>query len=138
MGLKIALDSNIFIYALENKGRSGNASRKKLFEIKETNLQVFTSVLTLQEILVGVYKEGLIRKVHAYLNFISNSGNISIVDFTRNIAIKSAQIRAQYKQIRTPDAIHLATALESGAEIFVTADRRLPRKINGLKIEVLS
>lgn len=37
---------------------------------------------------------------------------------------RAAAIRAAHP-LRTPDAIHLAAALESRADMFLTADRRL-------------
>jgi len=36
-------------------------------------------------------------------------------------------------QIRTPDALHLATAIHAGAEAFVSEDRRL-RGIVGIRV----
>lgn len=137
MGPKIALDTNIFIYALEGEGKLGDSARRFFAEIKRKKPQVFTSVLTIQEVFVGVYKEGLEEKIPSYLEFISGGGLITVVDMSREIAIISAKIRAEYKAIRTPDAIQLATAICVGAREFITADRQLPRKINGLNIKIL-
>lgn len=39
--------------------------------------------------------------------------------------------------LKPPDAIHLASAIESGAKIFITTDNKLPRKIVGLTIQAL-
>lgn len=135
--VKIALDANIFIYALENTGLSGDKSRDLFAQIKKERPQVVTSVLTIQEVLVGAYKEGLKDKVTAYVEFISGGGFVTIVDFTREIAILSAQIRATHSQIKTPDAIQLATAIHQDAGEFYTADKRLPKKIGKLRIRVL-
>ena len=44
---------------------------------------------------------------------------------SEDIADRAAQLRAEHG-LGTPDAIHLATALECGAEVFVTNDRDLP------------
>ena len=44
-------------------------------------------------------------------------------------------LRAQYN-IRIPDALQIATALESGATVFVTNDRRL-KKVQDLHVIVL-
>lgn len=143
MGSKIALDTNIFIYALEGKGELGNSARALFARIKRKNLQVFTSVLTIQEVFVGVYKEGLEDKIPNYLEFILGGGLITVVDVNREIAILAAKIRAEHKNmhniknIRTPDAIQLATAIYAGAREFITADRQLPKKIDGLNIKIL-
>lgn len=112
-------------------------SSKRLFEtIRKDNPQVFTSVLTIEEVLVGVYKEGLEYKILSYLEFISGGGLITVVEMTKQIAMLSAKIRAQYN-VRTPDSIQLATAISSGASEFITADRRLPKKVEDLIIRFL-
>jgi predicted nucleic acid-binding protein len=49
--------------------------------------------------------------------------------------LKAAQIRARY-QIRTPDAIQLAAAIEFGARVFLTNDDRL-RKVTEIEVIVL-
>ncbi len=133
--MKIALDSNIFIYALENTKELGDLSRGLLLEIKEQNHQPLTSVLTVQEVLVGVYKEGLSNKINEYLEFISGGGRIAVIDFNREVAVISARVRADYPHIKTPDAIQLATAINQGASRFYTADKKLPKKIGRLTIK---
>ena len=40
------------------------------------------------------------------------------------MADRAAHLRARY-DLRTPDSIHLASALESRADLFLTNDRRL-------------
>jgi predicted nucleic acid-binding protein len=47
------------------------------------------------------------------------------VDTTYEIADRAARLRAEYR-LATPDAIHIATAIESGATLFVTNDSELP------------
>jgi predicted nucleic acid-binding protein len=44
---------------------------------------------------------------------------------TYEIADRAAQLRGKYK-LGTPDAIHIATAIESGATAFITNDFNLP------------
>jgi predicted nucleic acid-binding protein len=48
---------------------------------------------------------------------------------------RATEIRAQFG-FRTPDAIHLAAAIESGCDVFLTRDQRLA-KFNGITIELL-
>ena len=67
MESKIAIDTNIFIYALEDEGKLGDSSRSIFEVIKKEKPQVFTSVLTIEEVLVGVYRQGLEYKITAYL-----------------------------------------------------------------------
>jgi predicted nucleic acid-binding protein len=132
----IAIDTNIFIYALEDKGRLGDSARGIFRLIKREKPNVFTSVITIEEVLVGVYKEGLEEEIVSYLEFISGGGLITIVEVSKQVAMLSARIRAHYK-IQTPDAIQLATGILSGASQFITADRRLPKKVDDITIKVI-
>jgi len=50
------------------------------------------------------------------------------------LAWQAAELRARY-QMRTPDAIQLAAAIEFGAPLFVTNDDRLHK---GTEIEVVA
>ncbi len=49
-----------------------------------------------------------------------------IVILSREVIDRAAEIRATYG-FRTPDAIHLAAAVVSGCEVFLTNDHRLDR-----------
>ena len=49
-----------------------------------------------------------------------------IVALSRVVVDRATEIRASYG-FRTPDAIHLASALESNCDLFLTNDHRLDR-----------
>jgi predicted nucleic acid-binding protein len=49
-----------------------------------------------------------------------------IVALSREIMDRATAIRAQYG-FKTPDAIHLAAAVRSGCDVFLTNDHRLDR-----------
>jgi uncharacterized protein len=49
-----------------------------------------------------------------------------IVALSREVMDRATAIRAQYR-FRTPDAIHLAAAVISGCNVFLTNDHRLDR-----------
>lgn len=132
----IALDSNIFIRALDDPGPLGEKSRIYLKKLKETTPSVFVSVMVVEEFFVKVYKSGREKKLESILDFITLGGLAKLVDVNKQIALLAAKIRADY-HIKAPDALHLASAIESGAKIFVTTDKKLPRKIGKLTINLL-
>lgn len=136
MGTVIALDTNVFIYALDDNPQFGEAARNVFTKIKQRAPQTCTSVLTIEEVFVGVYKYGFEDKIIPYLEFISGYGLITIIDVSRTIAMRAAKLRAEYK-LRTPDAIQIATGLAFGAKSFITADKRLPKKIESLTVSLL-
>jgi predicted nucleic acid-binding protein len=57
------------------------------------------------------------------------------VPVTLEVARHAARLRAAYG-LRTPDAIHLATAVAAEAAEFVTTDRRLAR-VKEIEVRVL-
>jgi len=59
---------------------------------------------------------------------LSNTRNVQLIPVSSAIAQAAATIRATYN-LRTPDAIQIATAIEAGASFFVTNDpifKRVP------------
>jgi predicted nucleic acid-binding protein len=52
-----------------------------------------------------------------------------------DLALQAAHLRARY-QIRTPDAIQIAAAIEFGARLFLTNDDRV-RKVTEIEVVVL-
>jgi predicted nucleic acid-binding protein len=49
-----------------------------------------------------------------------------VVEITATIVERATELRARYG-FRSPDAIHLATAIDSGADVFITGDAPLAR-----------
>lgn len=133
----IALDSNIFIRALDDSGPLGEKSRNLLVELKQATPKIFISVMVLEEFFVKVYKTGREADLNNILDFITMGGLAQLVDINRQIALLAAKIRADYN-IKAPDAVHLASAIEVGAKTFITTDKKLPRKIGELTVKVLS
>lgn len=130
----IAFDSNIFIYAIEHdrdfRGL-GNLFRR----LPKALCRVFTSVITVTEITVPLYRSNQLHKIPKYLEFVSGKGRITIVPVHQSVALKAAEYRAKYR-FKTPDAIQLATASLNYASFFITADRDFKRNIvDEVKIE---
>lgn len=59
----------------------------------------------------------------------------AVISFTRPIYDRTTRIRAVYPRFKTPDALHLAAAVESGCDVFLTNDHRL-QQFTGITVEV--
>ena len=68
------------------------------------------------------HDEGL---AHEYQDILLNAANITTVPVTPITAQVAAELRAE-SRLKTPDAIHLATALNHQASSFLTNDRDFP------------
>jgi predicted nucleic acid-binding protein len=97
---------------------------------------VVTSIVTLLEVLVRPFQDGDLELAQEYRDFLFDSDNVSIRFLSQKIVEEAARLRAFHNNIRTPDAIQMATAIEANASFFLTNDTRLPSLPN-LKTLVL-
>jgi len=58
-----------------------------------------------------------------------------LIEIASSVIERATDLRARYK-FKTPDAIHLATAIEDHADRFLTGDKELTR-FSELAVEVL-
>lgn len=134
-GTVVGLDTAPLIYFIE-RHPSYLPLLLPFFEAVEGgDLQVVTSTLTLTEVLVHPYRDGNRSLAEQYLHILLRARNLRTIALSPAIASEAAQIRANY-QLKTPDAIQLATAKESGATAFLTNDTALAG-IPGLRLVVL-
>lgn len=130
---KVSLDSNIFIYNLENNPQFVLYTDKIFKKLIENKLKASTSIISLIELLSFPNTENLANKI---AEDFYETPNLSVVDITAEVAKKAAQIRRDYKY-KLPDSIQLATALLSKSQVFITNDQKL-KSFKGLKVILLS
>ena len=63
------------------------------------------------------------------------SAEIALLDITEPVLEKATELRAALR-VKTPDALHLATAILSGASAFITGDKALER-CKAVPVEIL-
>jgi len=122
------LDSNIFIYILDEHPEFYEPARAAFKAAAPGRICVPT--LTLTEIQAGTTN-------NEFLRFFEDSV-IELHDLTSEIAVLAGELRYKLKKLKTADAIHLATALVSGSNRFITNDATLFKLDIGLKILPLS
>jgi len=124
-GPRVNLDTNIFIYALEGYPAYMPAITEIFSRIDVGDLNAITSELTLAETLVKPLMDNNKPLYHAYIRALQPRDGFSLVAISRDILIAAASLRASNAQIRLPDAIHAATAMEHECASFLTNDNRL-------------
>jgi predicted nucleic acid-binding protein len=135
VGTVVGLDTAPLIYFIE-KHPTYLPLLLPFFEaLDRGDIQVVTSTLTLTEVLVHPYRDGNQALAEQYFHMLLNARNLRTVPLSPAIAAEAARIRAAY-QLKTPDAIQLATAKEGGATAFLTNDAGLAG-IPGLRLVVL-
>lgn len=136
--MRVALDSNIFVYALDPQS-AWNLPAVTIFKQLEAGTMTgVASVLALSEVLTYPFMKSQVLGEGAQL-FMEGLLGLDYISTDAEVAIRAARLRAQHgRKLDTPDAIHLATAEIAGAEYFVTNDHALQRLAPaGLKIHLL-
>lgn len=131
IGKTIGLDTAPLIYFIEEHPKYFDIVKPFFEAIDAGKIRVVTSTVTLLEVLVHPLKNQNLKIAEEYREILLDS-NLVLLDVSPVISEKAAQLRAQHN-IRTPDAIQIATALNAGASVLLTNDIRLP-DIQGLKI----
>ena len=123
-GSTVGLDTGPLIYYIEEHP-AFLARIKPFFEAAERGeFRVVTSFVTLIEVLVHPLREGRPELAEEYRNILLQSPAMTAIPLDEGIAEEAAGLRARHN-LRTPDAIQLATAVRSGASWFVTNDAQL-------------
>jgi predicted nucleic acid-binding protein len=132
----VGVDTSIFIYFIEEEPRFLPVVLPLFEGVDVGKRELVTSALTLLEVLVVPYRAGNRPLAQRYELLLTRSRGIRMVELTRDQLRAAAQLRA-VTGARTPDALHLVSALGAGCRTFLTNDRRLP-EVPGLRVIQLS
>ena len=118
------VDSMVFVYHFEANPEFGDAAGRLLQAAEQGRCRLVTSVLTLAEVLVVPKRHHADALAARYRELFRSFPNLTVVPIDEAIAERAAGLRAEHN-LRTPDALQVATAMREGADAFVTEDRRL-------------
>lgn len=124
---RIYLDANVLIELFENR-RSETSERlwELLRAVVDGPSDCLLSELTLAEVAVHPMRRRSIELVELYKQIITDRAGLwSIMPVERRVLERAAELRAGLPSLRLPDAIHLATAILGGSDVFVSNDQRL-------------
>lgn len=117
----VALDTSVWIYHFEGSAAYGRAADSILEAVSAGNVAAVASELVLLELLVAPLKKGAQDAADEIELTLLHFPHLQLAPVTRSVLVRAAGIRARYA-LRTPDAIMVATAVESGATLAVTND----------------
>lgn len=118
---RIALDTNIFIYLLEENPRYLGMTDLVFSRIEQSGCVAVTSTITMTELLVPAYREGDAQRVATFYGLLATYPNLEWMAPDLETADLAAQVRGEHG-LHTPDALQVATALRFGATAFVSND----------------
>jgi uncharacterized protein len=130
----IYLDTNIVIYAVENPAVFGSQAVARLQAIAGAD-RIGLSELTRMECCSYPLQHANFGLLRLYDSFFLRP-DATILTITSNVFRRATVIQGMY-DFATVDAIHLATAVENGCQIFLTHDSRLNR-CTDVAVEILT
>lgn len=125
------LDACLLIYLVEGTHAPAQAARR--WVSRQSDVQLCVSSLVRLEVLVKPLRSGDVPLVQAYEQALAGQLWLSIDDA---VFARALGLRAEYG-LKTPDALHLATALHHGCTEFWTNDNRLTTAAGALTVNVL-
>ena len=131
----VGVDTAPLIYFIEENADYIDAVRPFFEALDRGDLRVVTSTITLLEVLIHPLRQGNRELAQQYEDILLNTDGLSTISLSPEIAEIAAQLRAQHN-LRTPDAVQIATAISAGATYFLTNDSTLP-DLPDLKMLVL-
>jgi predicted nucleic acid-binding protein len=132
----IYLDANSLIYSVETHPTYWPLLDPVWTAARAGHIQFVVSELVMLEVLVMPLRTGDTTLVAGYQGVLATP-EFTVHPITSGVLREAAKLRAAIPSLRTPDAIHAATALLNPPYTFLTNDAGF-RKVPGLPVTVLS
>jgi predicted nucleic acid-binding protein len=116
----VYLDANAVIYSVEKHPTYWPVLQPLWLAAKGKTIEIVSSELTLMETLIGPLQSGDTALANTYEQLFQHA-QTRLLPITQAILREAARLRATTK-LRTPDALHAATAQQAGCVLFVTND----------------
>jgi predicted nucleic acid-binding protein len=138
-GRRVYLDSNVVIYILAESTPFSAIAQALLGLSVGRECEFVTAEIAVSEVLPGVVRDDDLEAVDRCLTFFESGDVIELQSTSRDAFYKAGLLRGRTR-LSTPDAIHLMTAVETGCEVFLTNDRRIPplKEISVVQLSDLS
>ncbi len=130
----VYLNANFVIYFIELNPVWGPKVTAHLTALLAKGDHLAISDLTRLECQVGPLMAGNTVLLNQFTTFFQ-SPDVRVLPLTAAVCDRAAVLRAKYR-FRTPDAIHLAAAIEHGCDRFLTNDIKL-KSCMEITVEVL-
>lgn len=131
-GKRVCIDTAPIIYFIEKHPKYVDLLHPVFAAIDSGDIEGITSTVTLLEVLVLPLKNDDKKLAEKYREVLLYSEGFTTYEMLHEVSELSAKLRAKYN-IKTPDAIQIATGVLYGASIFLTNDPAL-EKVSEIKV----
>lgn len=137
-GKQVYLDTNIIIYLLEGFEPHAAILSQLLQMIEEGQITCITSELTVAEVLVRPFKQDATEHIKTYTDALNDPRLVKLKPVTYQTFVDAAFTRAE-TGMKLPDAIHVAAALQTKCDIFLTNDKKIktPKSLRLMTLDEL-
>lgn len=134
--MRIYLDACVIIYLVD----ASETYHARVVDLvrdfnSDRDARLLTSRLSRMECRVRAIKNQQAQLIARYEQFFSAS-RLDLLEIDAAVIERATQLRVDYS-FRSPDAIHLASAMESSSDIFLTGDLEL-RKCKEIPVQVVT
>lgn len=123
---RLYIETAPLIYYIEKHPTYITTMDALIKQVEQHSLEMISATLTLTEVLVHPLKQGNTGLAQQYRQMLLHNADLRLVPLTSATAERAAHLRAAYN-LKTPDALQMATALETASDAFLSNDRGLLR-----------
>jgi predicted nucleic acid-binding protein len=132
----VALDTNVFVYQLLDHPKYAPLTDLILHAVENGRPRAVTTTVTLAEILTKAEQDANLQAAIDYEAYLTLFPNLTLLPIDVPIAKTAARLRAQFC-CKLPDALQMAAALLTQADVFITNDRDLQKRITAPQVILL-
>jgi uncharacterized protein len=133
---RVYLDASCIIYLIEVSSPFHATVAHRLLRYQaDPKAALVTSSLSRLECRTKPLRGGDTRLLAEYDVFFA-AGRLSVAELSAAVVERATELRARYG-FKTPDALHLATAILERADVFMTGDAALARCAE-LRVEIVT
>ena len=132
---KVYVDTSVIIYTFEENLNYFDLLRPLWEKFQAQEIELISSELVLMEVLVLPLRNNNKSLVSDYEQLLLNSA-MQLIPINQSILRQAANLRAT-TNLKTPDAIHAATAISVNCDQFITNDKNF-RNLSNLPVVILS
>jgi predicted nucleic acid-binding protein len=130
----IYIDTSVVIYTIEGNPDYYSLLQPLWSKFYAGEIQIISSELILMEVLVVPLRNGDNSLIADYEELLSSQ--VQLISISQSVLKQAANLRAT-TNLKTPDAIHAATALSVSCNQFITNDKGF-RNVSSLSVVILS
>ena len=118
----VTLDTAPIIYILEDHPQYAELFIPLFQQIEAGRLLAVISPVTIAEVVAGPLSSGNEILANRYIKALTSGSHWMVQELTAELSFVAARIRIRYR-LKLPDAIQVATAIQTGSSALITHDR---------------